>query len=43
MILEIASQQLLHPVLAVFYNYPVIEHLQAVLLKLLFDRVDMNE
>jgi hypothetical protein len=43
MVLEIARQQLLHLVLVVFCSYPVIEHLQAELLKLLFDKVDMYE
>jgi len=36
MVLEIGPQQLLHLVLAVFYNYPVIECLQVELLKLLY-------
>jgi hypothetical protein len=43
MVLEIGPQQLLHPVHAVFYNYPIIECLQAELLELLFNKVDMNE
>jgi len=43
MVLETAAQQLLCPVLAVFCNYPVIERTQAELLKLLFNKVDMNE
>jgi hypothetical protein len=43
MVLETTTQQLLHLVLAVFYNYPVFERLQTQLLKLLFNKVDMNE
>jgi len=44
MVLETAAaQQLLRAVLAVFCNYPVIERLQAELLKLLFNEVDINE
>jgi hypothetical protein len=43
MVPEIGPQQLLHPIHAVFCNYPVTERLQAELLKQLFNKVDMNE